>query len=72
LSLTLRKNHRLRTLENRVLGAILGPKRDEITEICIKLHSKELHNLTNVIRVIKSKRMRWAENVPRMGETRNA
>jgi hypothetical protein len=44
-SLTLREEHRLRVLENRVLGRIFGPKRDEVMEMWIKLHNEELRNL---------------------------
>jgi hypothetical protein len=73
-SLTLREEHRLRVFENRVLR-IFGPKRDEETGDWRKLHNEELHNLyssPSIIRVIKSRRMRWAGNVTRMGEKRNA
>jgi hypothetical protein len=45
LSLTLREEHRLRVLENRVLRTIFRPKRDEVTGDWRKLHNKELHNL---------------------------
>jgi hypothetical protein len=58
-----------------VLRRIFGPKRDEVTGDWRKLHNEELHNLyssPNIIRMIKSSRMRWAELVARMGETRNA
>jgi hypothetical protein len=44
-SLTLREEHRLRVFENRVLRRIFGPKRDEVTGGCRKLHNEELHNL---------------------------
>jgi hypothetical protein len=73
-SLTLREEHRLRVFENRVLRRIFGPKMDKVTEECIKLHNKELcdlYILPSVIRLIKSRRMRWAGNVARMGEKRN-
>jgi hypothetical protein len=43
-SLTLREEHRLKMFENRVQRKILGPKRDEVTESCRKLHNEELHN----------------------------
>jgi hypothetical protein len=55
-SLTLREEHRLRVFENRVLRGIFGPKRDEVTEECGKLHSAVLHNLfstPDIIRQIK-------------------
>jgi hypothetical protein len=73
-SLTLREVHRLRVFENRVLRRIFGPKRDEATGKCRKLHSGELHILyssPDIIRQIKSRRMRWAGHVARMGEGRN-
>jgi hypothetical protein len=72
--LTLRDEHRLRVFENRVLRRIFGPKRDDIMGEWRKLHSGELHNLyssPDIIRQIKSRRMRWAGNVARMGEGRN-
>jgi hypothetical protein len=73
-SVTLREEHRLRVFENRVLRGIFGPKRDEVTGEWRKLHSGELHNLyssPDIIRRIKSRRMRWAGHVARMGEGRN-
>jgi hypothetical protein len=72
-SVTLREEHRLRVFENRVLRRIFGPKRDEVGERR-KLHNKELHILysfPNIIRQIKSRRMRWAGHVARMGKERN-
>jgi hypothetical protein len=60
--------------ENRVLRRIFGPKRDEVTGEWRKLQSGELHNLyssSDIIRQIKSSRMRWAGHVARMGEGRN-
>jgi hypothetical protein len=74
LSLTLREEHRLRVFEYRVLRRIFGPKRDEETGEQRKLHSGELHNLyssPDIIRQIKSRRMRWAGHVACMGEGRN-
>jgi hypothetical protein len=56
--------------ENRMLRRIFGPKRDEVTGGWRKLHNKELHNLyssPSVIRMIKSRMMRWAGHVARMG-----
>jgi hypothetical protein len=56
---------------NRVLRRIFGPKRDEVTGEWRRLHNEELNDLyssPNIIRVIKSRRMRWAGNVARMGE----
>jgi hypothetical protein len=57
-----------------VLRRIFGPKRDVVMRSWMKLHNEELHNLycsTNIIRVIKSRKMRWAGHVVRMGEMRN-
>jgi hypothetical protein len=59
--------------ENRVLRRIFGPKRDKVTGKWKKLHNEELNNLyssSNIVRVIKSRRMRWARHVERMGEGR--
>jgi hypothetical protein len=70
-SLTLREEHRLRVFENRVLRRIFGTKRDEVTGEWRKLHNEELHNLyssPDIIRQVKSRRMRWAGHVARMGE----
>jgi hypothetical protein len=56
--------------ENRVLRRIFGPKRDEVMEGWRKLHNEELHNLyssPSIIRMIKSRRMRWAWHLARMG-----
>jgi hypothetical protein len=60
--------------ENKALRRIFGPKRDRVTRGWRKLHNKELHNLyssPNIIRIIKSRRMRWVGHVARMGEKRN-
>jgi hypothetical protein len=73
-SLTLREEHRLRVFGNRVLRGIFGPKGDEVMGQWRKLCSGELHNLyssPDIIRQIKSSRMRWAGHVARMGEGRN-
>jgi hypothetical protein len=59
--------------ENRVLRRIFGPKRDEVTGEWRKLHNEELHNLyssPDIIRQVKSRRMRWTGHVARMGEER--
>jgi hypothetical protein len=72
-SLTLREEHRLRVFENRVLRRIFGPETDEVTGQWRKLHDGELHNLyssPDIIRYIKSRRMRWAGHVARMAEDR--
>ena len=69
--LTLIEEHRLRVFENRVLRRIFGPKRDEVTGEWRKLHNEELKDLCsspNIVRVIKSRRMRWAGHVARRGE----
>jgi hypothetical protein len=74
-SLTLREVCRLRVFENRVLRRIFGPKKDEVTGEWRRLHNKELYALyssLNIIRVIKSRRLRWAGHVARMGERRGA
>jgi hypothetical protein len=74
-SLTLREEHRLRVFENRVLRRIIGPKGDEMIGGWRKLHNEELHNLygsPSIIRIIKSRSMRWSGHVARIGEKRNA
>jgi hypothetical protein len=74
-TLTLREKNRLRVFENRVLRRIFGPKRAEVTGEWRKLHNEELRDLypsPNIIRIIKSRRMRWAGHVSRMWEKRNA
>jgi hypothetical protein len=71
-SLTLSEEHRLRVFENGVSRKIFGPKREEDGS-WRKLHNDELHSLyssPNIVRVIKSMRMRWAGHVARMGEGR--
>ena len=57
--------------ENKVLRRIFGPKRDEVTEKWRKLHNEELNDLyysPNIVRAIKSRKMRWAWHVARMGD----
>jgi hypothetical protein len=74
-SLPLREEHTLRVFENRVLRRIFGPKGDEVMGEWRKLHNKELHDLyssPNIIRIIKSRRMRWAGHVARIEEKWNA
>jgi hypothetical protein len=74
-SLTLRDKQRLRVFENRVLRRIFGHKRDEATGDWRRLPNEELNDLyssPNIIRVIKSRRLRWAGHVARMGEGRGA
>ncbi|KAJ4445204.1 hypothetical protein ANN_07005 [Periplaneta americana] len=74
-TLTLREEQRLRVFENKVLTKIFVAKRDEVTGEWRKLHNAELHALyssPDIIRNIKSRRLRWAGHVARMGESRNA
>jgi hypothetical protein len=69
----LREERRLRVFENRVLRRIFGPQWDEVTGDWTKLHNDELHDLyssPNIVRVIKSRRLRLAGHVTRMGEER--
>jgi hypothetical protein len=68
-SLTVREEHKLRVFENSVLR-IFGPKKDGVTGVWRKLYNEELHNLyssPSIIRIIKSRRMRWAGHVAGMG-----
>jgi hypothetical protein len=74
-SLTFREEYRLRVFENKVLRRIFGPKSDEVTGEWRRLHNKEIYALyssPNIIRVIKSRRLRWAGHVERIGERRGA
>jgi len=73
-SLTLREESRLRVFENRVLRRVFGSKRDEVTGEWRKLHNEELryiYSLPNIVWVVKSRRMRWAGHVARVGEGRD-
>ena len=73
-SLTLREDSRPRIFENRILRRKFGPKRDENWE-WRRLHNEELHSLyrsPNIVRVIKSRRLRWAGHVAGMEECRSA
>jgi hypothetical protein len=73
-SLTLREEHRLWVFGNRVLRGIFGHKRNEVTGEWRTLHNEGLHNLypsPDMIRQVKSRRMRWAGHVARMGVERN-
>ena len=69
--LTLRKERRPRVFENSVLKKIFGPKKEEVRREWRKLHNKELNDLyssSNIVWVLKSRRIRWAGHVVRMGE----
>ena len=70
----MREEHRLRVLENKVLRKIFKARRDEITGEWRQLHNAELHALyfsLNIIRNLKSRRLRWAGHVARMEQSRN-
>jgi len=70
----LREERRLRVLENRILRKIYGPKKDEVPREWRKLHNEKLNDLyssPNIVRVIKSRIMRWTGHVARMGDRRS-
>jgi hypothetical protein len=72
-SLILREKRRLRFIENRLLRRVFALRRDVVTEEWRKLHNEELndrYSLPNIVRVVKSRRTRWAGHVARMGEER--
>ena len=72
-SLTLREERKLRVFENMVLRRIFGPRRNEVMGEWRRLHNEELNDLyssPNIVRVIKSRRMRWAGHVACMGVER--
>ena len=69
----MREERRLRAFENRVMRRVFGPKRDEVKWEWRKLHNEELsdlYSLPNIVQLVKSRRMRWAGHVARMGEGR--
>jgi len=69
----LRDERKLRVFENMVLRRIFGRWREEVTGELRRLHNEELNNLyhlPNIVRVIRSRRMKWAGHVARMGEER--
>ena len=69
----MREERKLRVFENMVLRKIFGPRRDEVTGEWRRLHNEELNDLyssPNIVRATKSRRMRWAGHVARMGEER--
>ena len=70
-SLILREERKPRVCENMILRRIFGPRRDEVTGEWRRLHNEELNDLyssPNIVRVIKSRTMRWAGHVARMGD----
>jgi hypothetical protein len=72
-ALTLREERKLRVFENMVLRRIFGPRRNEVTGEWRRLHNEELNDLyssPNIVRVIKSRRIRWTGHVAHMGEER--
>jgi len=72
-SLTLREERKLRVFENRVLRKIFGPRRDEVMGEWWRMHNEELNDLyssPNIVRVLKSRRMKWAGHLSHMGEER--
>jgi len=68
-----REEHRLQVFENRVLKKIFGPKKEDVTAEWRRLHNEKLndpYSSPNIIRVIKSRRIRWAEHIACMGDER--
>jgi hypothetical protein len=69
------QEHRLRVFENRVLKGMFGPKKEEGNEGCRKLHNDKVYSSyfsSDIIRMIKSRRMRWTGHVARLEKKRNA
>jgi hypothetical protein len=74
-SLILKEEHRLRLFANRVLRRMFGQKKNEVTGVWRQLHNEELRDLyssPSIIRIIKSRWIKWADHVARMGEKRIA
>jgi hypothetical protein len=74
-SVTLWEEHRARGFENRMFRRIFGPKRDEVTGGWRKLHNDEIRNLyssPSIIRMIKSRKMKWSRHVSQIWERRNS
>jgi hypothetical protein len=72
--LTVRVEHKMRVIESIILRRIFGPKGDKVTGGWTKLHNEDLHNLyssPNIIRIIKTRRMKWAGHMVRIGTERN-
>jgi len=72
-SLTFREERKLMVIENMVLRRIFGPRRDEVTGEWRRLHSEEINDLyssPNIVRVVKSRKMRWVGHVAHMGKER--
>jgi hypothetical protein len=67
LSCTLREKHRPRVFGKSVLKRVFGPKKDEVTGEWKRLHNEELYSSPNIVRVMKSRKMRWAGHVDYMG-----
>jgi hypothetical protein len=67
-SLTLREEHRLRVFENKVLRRIFGLKRDKVMDGWRNEELRDLYSLPSIIRIIRSRRMRWVGHVARMGK----
>jgi hypothetical protein len=66
---TLKEKHRLRIFDNRMLGGLFGPEREDVMVGLIRVDNEKLHNLyssPNIVRVIKSWRMKWAGHVEYM------
>ena len=74
-SLTLREERKLKMFQNMVLRRLFGPRRDEVAGEWRRMHNEELNDLyssPNIVWVIKSRRMRWAGHVARLGEESGA